>query len=100
MADGFLPINRTEMEEKGLSQMDFVYICGDAYVDTYVDALGHKDENTDGYCDACDELLDPTIECECNCHNDGISGFFWKIKIFFSKLFRTNKMCECGVVHY
>ena len=33
MADGFLPINRTEMEEKGLSQMDFVYICGDAYVD-------------------------------------------------------------------
>ena len=33
MADGFLPINRTEMEERGLSQMDFVYVCGDAYVD-------------------------------------------------------------------
>jgi hypothetical protein len=65
-----------------------------------IDATGHADNDGDGYCDACDELLDPTVECECNCHNDGISGFFWKIKIFFSKLFRTNKMCECGVVHY
>ena len=65
-----------------------------------LEATGHADSDNNGYCDACDELLDPTVECECNCHNDGISGFFWKIKIFFSKLFRTNKMCECGVVHY
>ena len=74
--------------------------CGDTYVDDYVNATGHADNDGDGYCDACDELLDPTVECECNCHKDGISGFFWNIKIFFSKLFRTNKMCECGVAHY
>lgn len=33
MAEGFLPVNRKEMEEKGLMQLDFVYVCGDAYVD-------------------------------------------------------------------
>ena len=29
----FLPITRCEMEARGWSQCDFVYICGDAYVD-------------------------------------------------------------------
>ncbi len=29
----FLPVTRKEMEDEGLSQMDFVYVCGDAYVD-------------------------------------------------------------------
>ena len=29
----FLPINREEMEARGWQQPDFVYICGDAYVD-------------------------------------------------------------------
>ncbi len=29
----FLPINRREMEERGWTQVDFVYVCGDAYVD-------------------------------------------------------------------
>lgn len=29
----FLPVTRQEMEERGILQPDFVYICGDAYVD-------------------------------------------------------------------
>ena len=29
----FLPISRKEMEERGIQQMDFVYVIGDAYVD-------------------------------------------------------------------
>ena len=29
----FLPTNRKEMEERGWQEVDFVYICGDAYVD-------------------------------------------------------------------
>lgn len=33
MKQEFLPISRKEMEAQGLSQMDFVYITGDAYVD-------------------------------------------------------------------
>lgn len=30
---GFLPISKKDMEEQGISQLDFVYITGDAYVD-------------------------------------------------------------------
>ena len=30
---GFLPMNKKEMKERGWGQADFVYICGDAYVD-------------------------------------------------------------------
>ncbi len=33
MYEGFLPINKKDMLEKGWSQPDFVYVCGDAYVD-------------------------------------------------------------------
>ena len=30
---GFMPICRRDMEERGISQLDFVYVLGDAYVD-------------------------------------------------------------------
>ena len=30
---GFLPISREDMEAAGISQLDFVYVTGDAYVD-------------------------------------------------------------------
>ena len=30
---GFLPITKKEMEERGITQPDFVYVIGDAYVD-------------------------------------------------------------------
>ena len=33
MSNGFLPISKKDMEEMGISQLDFVYISGDAYVD-------------------------------------------------------------------
>ena len=33
MNDGFLPVSRKEMNERGWDQVDFVYISGDAYVD-------------------------------------------------------------------
>lgn len=33
MYDGFLPISKQDMEERGIKQLDFVYVCGDAYVD-------------------------------------------------------------------
>ena len=31
--EGFLPVSREDMERQGIRQLDFVYICGDAYVD-------------------------------------------------------------------
>lgn len=33
MAEGFLPVCRQDMEERGWNQVDFVYVSGDAYVD-------------------------------------------------------------------
>ena len=33
MNQGFLPVTREEMEERGWQQADFVYVIGDAYVD-------------------------------------------------------------------
>ena len=33
MAAGFLPVTKEDMEERGISQLDFVYVCGDAYID-------------------------------------------------------------------
>ena len=38
--------------------------------------------------------------CSCNCHKGGISGFFFRIILFIQKLFKLNKTCSCGVVHY
>ena len=60
----------------------------------------HADNDGDGYCDDCNELLDPSVECDHNCHKGGILGFFWRIINFFNKLFKTNPVCECGVAHY
>lgn len=33
MGKSFLPINLKEMQERGWAEADFVYVCGDAYVD-------------------------------------------------------------------
>ena len=33
MYSGFLPISKKDMHDLGLPQVDFVYVCGDAYVD-------------------------------------------------------------------
>ncbi len=33
MAKGFLPVSKQDMKERGIEQLDFVYVCGDAYVD-------------------------------------------------------------------
>lgn len=44
--------------------------------------------------------IDPVTLCEHMCHKSGIMGFFWKIVNFFSKIFGSNPVCECGVAHY
>lgn len=33
MAEGFLPVSRDDLKERGIEQPDFIYVCGDAYVD-------------------------------------------------------------------
>ena len=33
MYDKFIPLTKKEMDEQGITQFDFIYITGDAYVD-------------------------------------------------------------------
>ena len=33
MSNGFLPISKEDMEREHITQLDFVYVIGDAYVD-------------------------------------------------------------------
>lgn len=43
----------------------------------------------------------PSKKCSCNCHAKGIKNFFFKIGLFFQRIFRANKYCKgCGVAHY
>ncbi len=74
--------------------------CGDTYFDNEIEATGHVDNDGDGYCDACEELVDPSVYCDHSCHKGGIAGFFWKIVNFFNKLFGINEVCDCGLSHY
>ena len=74
--------------------------CGDNYVDDYVNATGHADNDNDGYCDGCIELLDPSVECDHACHKDGFTNLIWKIINFFNQLLGLNNICSCGVAHY
>lgn len=45
------------------------------------------------------EITDLTPYCTCKCHQGGIAGFFFKIVLFFQKLFGQNKVCWCGIAH-
>lgn len=38
-------------------------------------------------------------DCDCKCHKGGIVGFFFKIVLFFQKLFGNNLECFCGQKH-
>lgn len=82
----------TETEEGAKERV--CLCCGHTEKQT-IPATGHFDNDPDGYCDGCGELL-----CDHNCHKGGIAGFFWKIGNFFNKIFRTKQYCECGAAHY
>ena len=68
--------------------------------------LGHTDEDNDGNCDRCGERIgnpapsNPSQNCSCACHKKGIANFFFKIILFFQKIFKKNRVCNCGVWHY
>ena len=68
-----------------------------------IEPLGHTDSDNDGKCDRCGESLvrpNPSSNCSCACHKKGIAKFFFKIGLFFQKIFKKNKVCKCGVWHY
>lgn len=76
---------------------------------TEIEKAPHTDTNSDKICDVCSEVLgsitpdtpeEPAIDCSCNCHKGGIAGFFFKIILFFQRIFGMNKECACGIAHY
>ena len=54
----------------------------------------------DAVCTKCG--YDRSETCSCNCHKSGFASFFWKITLFFNKLFKikSKQICACGVSHY
>lgn len=61
----------------------------------------HIDDDDDGLCDFCS--LDMRVaNCKCKCHRGGIVGFFFKIRLFFDRIFGIKKLkyCDCGQAHY
>lgn len=94
----------------GLTEGKKCSVCGTVTVAQQTVAIkAHADINSDGKCDSCSKDLgtvkpsepeNPTKNCSCNCHKGGIAGFFFKIILFFQKLFRANQICKCGIAHY
>ncbi len=95
----------------GLTEGKRCSVCGTVTVaQQTIPAIGHTDSNGDYKCDygcgyeyekpAPDTPSNPSENCGCNCHKGGIAGFFFKIILFFQKIFKTNKICACGVAHY
>ncbi len=67
----------------------------------YKEDVPHVDADGNGKCDVCDgKFFTDTKTCNCLCHGTGIKGFLYKIALFFWKLFKMNKSCACGTVHY
>lgn len=48
--------------------------------------------NTDG--------SEESFDCSCNCHARGLKALFFKIVLFFQRLFGLNSECACGKAHY
>ena len=78
--------------------INFCTVCAAKETVKVIYATGHNDKDGDGICDNCDKDL--TENCTCLCHKGGIAGFFYKIIRLFWKIFKINRKCVCGKIHY
>lgn len=60
--------------------------------------IGHSDANGDDKCDVCGYVDEEN--CTCKCHRKGMLKWFFKFKLLFQRIFKLNKSCDCGAVHY
>lgn len=80
--------------------------CGNTETYTRViEARGHRwwYEDEERYCVECDLTESIYYDCDCDCHeeDDVFKMFFFKIKVFFWKLFKPdNRYCYCGDYHW
>lgn len=77
-------------------------ICGEIKDSQPIPATGHSDIDRNGNCDVCNYLVNPEIgKCDCYCHcRTSFESFIYSISSFFWKLFKINKECQCGVIHW
>ncbi len=93
-------------DENGATALMQCYDCHIMVDSVKIEAFGHNDADGNGCCDICYEWFidgpdgNPT-SCRCLCHNtDGIAKLFYKIYLFFIKLFGAAQVCDCGAIHY
>lgn len=77
-----------EVELKGGETYSIVVLADESEGDTVTLKINEKGSE------------DKTSDCPCGCHKSGIAKFFFKIGLFFQKIFKKNKNCKCGVLHY
>ncbi len=89
--------------DEGNTDYRYCTSCGYTQHSETIPAYGHSDSNGDDRCDRCGILYENNgaLVCTCNCHKKGmINEIFYKILLFFWRLFGISKSCECGTVHY
>ncbi len=104
-------------QEAGYTLTIFCETCKDAEGKNLVIVDGDEipklsecvDADNNNYCDFCNRVIneaqpeepdEPDVECSCDCHGKGIKKFFFDFLLLFQRIFRTNRECACGVVHY
>ena len=87
--------------ESGTTEGKHCTRCGYRVEAEEIEPLGHTDNDHDGKCDVCgDTTYIHTAYCKCACHKKGLAKLFFKIGLFFQKIFKKNRICKCGVWHY
>ncbi len=88
-------------ETTGYSQYTKCTVCGETTFSEFKPALGHYDDNNDGNCDRCGRMIASHGKCTCLCHSEfWLAEVFFKIVLVFCKLFKINRTCDCGIVHW
>lgn len=88
--------------EEGYTEHKECLVCGEEVKSMTLPKLNHEDKDGDGQCDHCDgTMTSGNHACGCICHkNSFIMRIIYAIARFFWKIFKINKSCSCGHVHY
>ncbi len=92
IGDGALGYVFTGEDKKEIVKLDDFTICG------YTGSSAEFYAKNNGFTFIV--LDDTSSNCSHICHKGGISKFFYKIALFFWKIFKTNQYCSCGAKHY
>ena len=78
----------------------YACVCGESYTEPN-EIYGWHTYKGDT-CTTCG-YVNPYYKCTCNCHSTNfLTSLFWKIKVFFWKLFgkQSERICDCGAYHW